>query len=387
MYSLLLVLLIIVIAVAITFVGNKAKEHFSSVLTDDTVVAAIEDQQKKCTPLYDALGGNDSDMPLSQEFRILSSATQGSNVCMIRSDDAIFSQGNSNCDITNPRLYDPKFSEVIDNIYTGNEIDPDHSTIAGTDVCYFSFVQGATPDSVIEYGSYLNSQDPNIQSLTTEINEANVQYASLSNTLNQVNLSYQTATNNLNQSQLDLATCQASAGTCQANAASFSNQAFACAASLGTCASQLQAAQSEPGPFNPQQNMIQTTQPGVEKCVDITGISKDDWATAQLWDCWNGPNQNWTMDDKMRLVSKNSGKCLDLYMGGTQNGNYLIQYGCHDGSNMKWIYDNKGRLRNYKDPTKCLDIGTPPGGSTYDNGNTLVIQPCGTSQTQVWKSG
>jgi hypothetical protein len=86
------------------------------------------------------------------------------------------------------------------------------------------------------------------------------------------------------------------------------------------------------------------------------------------------------MDDKMRMVSDNSGKCLDLNYGNTNSGTPLIQYACHDGPNMKWIYDNKKRLRSLKDTSKCITVDD----NKYANGSKLVIRDCTDDNNQKW---
>lgn len=192
--TLLLCILSIIVIVGVAF--YKIKETFvqttttSALMTDATNNLAIQYEQRKCAPLYNALGQMDDNMPLSQEFRLTSSSL-GSNVCMMKMDDAIFSSAPSNCDISNIKLYstdsnvikDYPHDLVVNRIFPGNEVDPNLSTIAGTDVCYFEFKDNAGQSNIIEYASYLNSQDPNIQSLTTEVNDIMVDYNTCSNNL------------------------------------------------------------------------------------------------------------------------------------------------------------------------------------------------------------
>jgi glucosylceramidase len=37
-----------------------------------------------------------------------------------------------------------------------------------------------------------------------------------------------------------------------------------------------------------------------------------------------------------RLVASHSGKCLDVYGAGQQNGARVIQWNCHGGPNQRW---------------------------------------------------
>ena len=77
------------------------------------------------------------------------------------------------------------------------------------------------------------------------------------------------------------------------------------------------------------------------------------------------------MDSKRRLVSDNSGMCLDVYGGYTHNGAGIIQWPCHDGGNQKWTQDG-GLLRPDHAGGKCLDVY---GGGT-GNGSRLIIWDC-----------
>jgi hypothetical protein len=82
------------------------------------------------------------------------------------------------------------------------------------------------------------------------------------------------------------------------------------------------------------------------KCLDVAGISKDDGAAVQLWDCWSGPNQQWAIEDAgfffdgeyftVQLVSRHSGRCLDVWGSSTESGGNVVQRGCTGEWNQLW---------------------------------------------------
>ncbi|WP_025355964.1 glycoside hydrolase [Kutzneria albida] len=78
--------------------------------------------------------------------------------------------------------------------------------------------------------------------------------------------------------------------------------------------------------------------------IDVSGASTSDSAAAIQYHTTGEANQRWTVQDagsgQIRLVSVNSGKCLDL-----ADGAVVIQYGCNGGANQAWTLAD-GRLRN-----------------------------------------
>ncbi|WP_116205507.1 RICIN domain-containing protein [Amycolatopsis circi] len=80
------------------------------------------------------------------------------------------------------------------------------------------------------------------------------------------------------------------------------------------------------------------------RCIQIAGVgdgAKADFAGAELWDCFpTAPKQIWDVVDlggsKYALKNRNSGKCLDLYAAGADNGANIAQYTCHYGAAQQW---------------------------------------------------
>ncbi|MDF5754700.1 RICIN domain-containing protein [Spongiactinospora sp. TRM90649] len=88
------------------------------------------------------------------------------------------------------------------------------------------------------------------------------------------------------------------------------------------------------------------------------------------------------------IVSKQSGKCLDVAGYGTHDGANVWLWTCHGGSNQRWIF---GKV--YGDPpfywiknvhsNKCLTVS----GGGLANGTDIVISTCAGAAHQKWWLG
>jgi Ricin-type beta-trefoil lectin domain len=375
-----IVLLILFLVFVLACVAWKVRENF--ILTTSATELAVQQEQRKCIPIYKALGENDSDIPISSEFRIQSSSKQGQNTCYIRASDAVLAD-NSNCSKNNPNLYSDAYSSAVHSIYPGTETDPNLSTIAGTPVCYINFNSNANPSVLADYASYINSQDPYIRNLNKEVASLSNLYKHTNNNLTNVSSQLVNTSTALNLSSACNTQMAGMVNTYSTANTSLSNNVV-------TLANQLANANTS-SVFNPNESMIKKyspANPGLNMCIDVKGASTADFGPTILYQCWGGANQKWTMDDKMRLVNKNSGKCLDIYHGGDpviKDGTALIQHSCHDGPNMKWMYDNKRRLRSVKDLSKCVDVlGVNNNNPKFVDGMNMAMFPCGEGPSQKW---
>ena len=76
----------------------------------------------------------------------------------------------------------------------------------------------------------------------------------------------------------------------------------------------------------------------------MTGVSQDDGAKLQQWDCLGvgQRNQVWrviSIDGQPPYVAfqaQHSGKCADTLGGGNQNGVRIGQWGCYWEGNQQW---------------------------------------------------
>ena len=77
---------------------------------------------------------------------------------------------------------------------------------------------------------------------------------------------------------------------------------------------------------------------GSGKCLDVTGSSQDNGGRIQLWSCSGGDNQGFTVESGgvTRLRAKHSGRCLDL-TGKSQDSDVQIeQWDCQGGEDQRW---------------------------------------------------
>jgi hypothetical protein len=91
-----------------------------------------------------------------------------------------------------------------------------------------------------------------------------------------------------------------------------------------------------------------------DKCLDVSGVSLSPGAKVQQWDCVNGANQEWffrpaknfpSATKEYKLISRASGKCLDVAGRGLYNGAPLQQWTCVDQPNQKFRIVNLTRGR------------------------------------------
>jgi hypothetical protein len=126
------------------------------------------------------------------------------------------------------------------------------------------------------------------------------------------------------------------------------------------------------------------------KCLDVKSRSTANGAQIIQWRCHGGTNQQWgvvpTDDDYLYLVAANSGKCLDVEGGSQDNGANVIQWTCHGGPNQQWKRTDTSNgyfTLTAKHSEKCLDVKS---GSTA-NGAQIIQWTCHGGPNQQWKNG
>ena len=126
-------------------------------------------------------------------------------------------------------------------------------------------------------------------------------------------------------------------------------------------------------------------------CLDVSGESLDDGASIIQWPCHGGDNQQWRLegvaDGYSRIVSRHSGKCLDVSGGSADDGASIIQWQCHGGDNQQWrlevVADVGGATYSRivsRHSGKCLDVS----GGSADDGASIVQWQCHGGQNQNW---
>lgn len=124
------------------------------------------------------------------------------------------------------------------------------------------------------------------------------------------------------------------------------------------------------------------------KCLEVKGRSKNNGANVQQWQWHSGDNQRWKFiplnGGYYRIVCKNSGKCLDVKGRSNKSGANVQQFQWSGGSNQQWkaIYIGNGYYKIVsKNSGKCLDVKW--GGS--ENGVNVWQWDDVGSDAQQWK--
>ncbi|MDN3241791.1 ricin-type beta-trefoil lectin domain protein [Glycomyces tritici] len=123
------------------------------------------------------------------------------------------------------------------------------------------------------------------------------------------------------------------------------------------------------------------------KCVDVLSGSTANAAEIIQYTCHGGTNQQWELRPAaggyVQLVSQSSGKCIDVNGASTANGARAIQYTCGSGTNQQWQVRNVtgGYVELVaRHSGKCLEV---IGGSTA-NSARLQQNTCSGGTLQHW---
>jgi hypothetical protein len=124
------------------------------------------------------------------------------------------------------------------------------------------------------------------------------------------------------------------------------------------------------------------------KCLDVAGGATHNSANVYQWDCHGGANQFWTLTGKgggyYLITAKHSGRCLDVENYGHANGTNVSQYDCHGGTNQLWSVIPQGGgyyLITAKHSGKCLDVA----GVSKDRGANVYQWDCHGGDNQLWQ--
>lgn len=125
------------------------------------------------------------------------------------------------------------------------------------------------------------------------------------------------------------------------------------------------------------------------KLLDVFNASVSDGANVVQWAANGQANQRWrfeaSTDGYYRVVSVNSGKCLDVYggSGATADGTRVTQWACHGGTNQQWRLQDAGGGHTQliaRHSGKCLNVSN---AATTD-GAQVVQWACGAGTNQQW---
>ena len=120
--------------------------------------------------------------------------------------------------------------------------------------------------------------------------------------------------------------------------------------------------------------------PNSGRCVDANGASAANGTQIQLWDCNDGPAQQWVYADQALHIYGNYNKCLDADAGQIgANGTRLQVWDCNGGANQRFVAQSNGSLTSVASG-RCLDAT----GAGTANGTPLQLWECNGGGAQSW---
>jgi endo-1,4-beta-xylanase len=117
---------------------------------------------------------------------------------------------------------------------------------------------------------------------------------------------------------------------------------------------------------------------GSGRCLDVIGQSQADGTGVQIYDCWGGPNQQWTQTSASQLTVYGS-KCLDVPNHATSAGTRVQIWACNGGTNQQWRVNTDGTVVGIESGL-CLDVT----GAGTANGTAVEIWTCNGGSNQKW---
>ncbi|WP_055714388.1 non-reducing end alpha-L-arabinofuranosidase family hydrolase [Streptomyces torulosus] len=117
---------------------------------------------------------------------------------------------------------------------------------------------------------------------------------------------------------------------------------------------------------------------GSNRCLDVPGASQTNGTSTQIWDCWGGTNQQWTLTDSNQLTVYGN-KCLDVPGHATTSGTRPVIWDCNGGTNQQWRVNADGTVVGVESGL-CLSVA----GAGTANGTAVEIATCNGGSNQKW---
>lgn len=117
---------------------------------------------------------------------------------------------------------------------------------------------------------------------------------------------------------------------------------------------------------------------GSNRCLDVVGAGQDNGTYLQIYDCWNGTNQQWTLTDDHQLTVYGD-KCLDVPGHATTAGTRVQIWSCSGGANQQWRVNSDGTVVAVESGL-CLEAT----GAGTANGTAVEIWTCNGGSSQKW---
>ncbi|GAA2113726.1 non-reducing end alpha-L-arabinofuranosidase family hydrolase [Streptomyces synnematoformans] len=115
-----------------------------------------------------------------------------------------------------------------------------------------------------------------------------------------------------------------------------------------------------------------------DRCLDVPNASQTNGTYLQIWDCWGGDNQQWTLTDDGRLTVYGD-KCLDVPGHATEPGTRVQIWDCHGDANQRWRVNSDDTVVGVESGL-CLDLRD--GGTA--NGTAVQLGTCNGGSSQKW---
>ncbi|MCG8964982.1 non-reducing end alpha-L-arabinofuranosidase family hydrolase [Streptomyces sp. CL12-4] len=117
---------------------------------------------------------------------------------------------------------------------------------------------------------------------------------------------------------------------------------------------------------------------GSNRCLDVPGAGQTNGTALQIYDCWGGTNQQWTLTDSNQLtVYGNS--CLDVPDHATTAGTRVQIWACSGGANQQWRVNADGTVVGVESGL-CLEAA----GAGTANGTAVQLWTCNGGSNQKW---
>ncbi|MFJ8697310.1 non-reducing end alpha-L-arabinofuranosidase family hydrolase, partial [Streptomyces roseolilacinus] len=117
---------------------------------------------------------------------------------------------------------------------------------------------------------------------------------------------------------------------------------------------------------------------GSGRCLDVPGADQTNGTYLQIYDCWGGTNQQWTLTDDDRLTVYGD-KCLDVPGHATTAGTRVQIWSCSGGANQQWRVNADGTVVGVESGL-CLEVAD--AGTA--NGTAVRIGTCNGGSNQKW---
>ena len=108
------------------------------------------------------------------------------------------------------------------------------------------------------------------------------------------------------------------------------------------------------------------------KCVDVLGADRSAGAPVTIWPCHGAENQRWTLPPEGGAgeVRVYGDMCLDAYGGAGNDFDAIVVWPCHGGANQQWALTEAGELKGANG--KCVDVL----GARTEDLTPLVLYSC-----------